>query len=93
MTSNSKTKLKEYIRAEEAWIKKFNVKAGTKVLVLEGAENGEMGWNNSWEDEMNKNIRRILTVVDAKSWDVGEGIILSDGYRYPYFCLKVKESI
>lgn len=84
------TTTKSYQERQEEWIKANNLKVGDKVKVVKEVESYKDGWGNFWTERMKAGkIHIIETYFD-------NGVALSDGYRYPYFCLEkvqeVKES-
>jgi hypothetical protein len=78
----------DYIRMQE--LSGFRV--GDKVRVVRAAKKHELGWENTWVDEMDNTVGKIFTIID----DLGKyGFTLStdiDGKNvprltYPFYCL------
>lgn len=81
---------KNYIAAEQSFIKLFNLKVGSTVKVLRKAKNHEAGWKNSWNDaNMSKQVGKTLTVRSLPSKSNATGVFMDDGYYYPFYALEV----
>lgn len=67
------------------------IKVGDTVKVLRKAKTNELGWNNSWNSNMNGYVGRTFQV---QRLDDGRGFRLSDGstgtdcYSFPFFVLE-----
>ncbi len=68
--------------------KASGITIGNYVKVLFCVPDNSRGWINYWNYQMDETARqrRVLQVVDIHG---NEGIALSDGCEYPYFCLEV----
>ena len=73
-----------YIILQEA----FGIQKGDKVRVLRVADEHEMGWQNSWNPVMTKNVGKILSVIRISTCPE-YGIVLDDKYAYPFFVLEI----
>lgn len=78
---------KSYQERQDEWIKANNLKVGDKVKVVREAIDYENGWENCWVDRM-----RVNEIHTLKS-HFGNSVLLSDGLRYPYFCLEKVEEV
>ena len=83
---------RDYVRRQDNWVETNNVKNGDLVRILRIAKDDEMGWDNVWEYKMSDSVGQTLRIDDADI-DAGDlfesGIVLSDGYQYPFFVLEV----
>ena len=77
-----------------AYVKLSNasgIKVGDTVKVLRKAKDDEMGWDNSWDSDMDGYVGRTFQV---QRLDDGRGFRLSDGstgsgcYSFPFFVLE-----
>jgi hypothetical protein len=88
MLSKSKgTKLspsKVYEKLQAKWIKLNNIKIDSKVKVIRTAGSGENGWNNTWTEDMSKNVNNVLNVDGLTD----NGIHMKEHFNYPYFVLE-----
>jgi hypothetical protein len=58
--------------------------AGTRVKILRSAKTHEMGWQNSWENEMDARVGNIYTISSISN----AGIWFKEiGYGYPFYIL------
>jgi hypothetical protein len=59
----------------------LDLKAGDTIRIVRKVPHHEFGWNNSWNDDMDRYIGREGVVVDAS--DSGIKTNLDCGYRFP----------
>jgi hypothetical protein len=75
-----------YLERQNEWIAQHDLKVGDKVKVLRKAEDYEDGWPTYWGGQTH-------TMSIGKAYFIQEisleyGIILDNGWGYPYFVLK-----
>ena len=82
---------KEYIAAQNEWLKDNRIHDGDEVKVFRSAEDYEDGWGDGWADEMSDCVGLIGTVhINIEYTE--NGIKLSfdtfhDSWNFPYFVL------
>lgn len=87
-----------YIENQREWIKKNNIKVGSKVKIIKKADSEECGWGAYWNSFMDDSINEIgtITTIDDKSNNnIGIQVYLENEdsyYFYPYFVLKKVEN-
>lgn len=78
----------EYIEAEQAWLKRYNIKPGSKVIVTKSARRHQDGWTNTWVTSMNAFIGEECIVSGRSSYQDASGIQLThthhNYYHYDY---------
>ncbi len=57
---------------------------GELVEITSAPADGEKGWPGGWESSMDASVGKTYTVLSTGVW----GVMLSNGYYYPYFVLK-----
>lgn len=86
-----------YIENQREWIKKNNIKVGSKVKIIKKANSEENGWGAYWNSFMDDSINEvgIVTTIDDKSNNnIGIQVYLENKdnyYFYPYFVLEKVE--
>jgi hypothetical protein len=82
-------KQKQYIAAEEQFIKMTGMKVGSKVRIICGAKDYQYGWKNVWDEEMHDYVNNGKD-YDVKGLDnkTGYGINLGN-FQFPFYCLEV----
>lgn len=81
---------KEYVAAQDKWLRANNVHDGDKVKIFCIADDYECGWGDVWTDEMNGCLGPIGTVrIDKSSLESGIKVVFDDGdsWFFPYFVL------
>ena len=87
-----------YIENQREWIKKNNIKVGSKVKIIKKADSEENGWGAYWNSFMDDSINEvgIVTTIDDKSNNnIGIQVYLENKdnyYFYPYFVLEKVEN-
>jgi len=75
----------EYIKAQEAWIKENNIKVGDKVFITKRTVDFKRGWDNTWETVMCEFVGTEQSII---LFENERGILLSNGFRFPFFVLE-----
>ena len=80
--------LEEYIEKQKAWVRKNNVKIGTKFKVARVVKSNPNGWFYNWVRCMTEAYEQNKTLKVLVS-DTKGGVYLSDRCFYPYFALEI----
>lgn len=81
---------KEYVAAQNEWLKANNIHDGDEVKVLRSAEDYEDGWGDGWTNEMDSCVGLIGTVsTNYANHESGIRVVFDnhDSWYFPYFVL------
>lgn len=78
--------IKRYIKNQNAWLKRNNIKGGDLLFAKTASPSWYKGWNNSWNDHMNQVVGKTNRFREANG-QFGIGLFL-DRFYYPYFIFK-----
>ncbi len=78
-----------YCERQQEWVKKHKLKEGDKIRVVKKAKSYDNGWNNLWNDTMDKFINKecIFCGYSVNSIQV-KNKELDDWFNFPYFVLE-----
>jgi hypothetical protein len=83
-------KQKQYVAAEQQFIKMTNLKVGSKVRVTNIAKDNQHGWNNIWDEDMTEYVNKGKEHVVMSLNKSGRGISLGE-FSFPFFTLEVMD--
>ncbi len=77
----------DYSRLQKRWVTQNQLTTNSEVMVAVRGKSYFLGWPNTWTSAMDSVVGKVLQVVKIQDY----GILLSDGYSYPFYVLDVVE--
>ena len=81
----------EYVKLQDMWLKATRIEVGSWARVMRKAETCELGWDNMWLPEMDKDVGKTLQVKGSCG---AKGLLLSVPHTklyFPFFVLEPAE--